>query len=150
MKTLKILFAFLLLTPFTFQSCQDDITELDDPRDGIAKSWRATETGSGKSYDITITKHPDEKTKVYLGNFHELGSVTNDKLEATMAGTTLTIAQQVLDNEYTIDGEGVLNTEGTRIVFDYTVDDGDGPVDYGVTLGEVYVKKKKSKVIALN
>ena len=147
MKTFKILLAFLLLTPFTFQSCQDDITDLDDPRDGITKLWRVTETGSGRNYDVTITKHPDEDTKVLLSNFHDLG--TADKLEATMAGTNLTVAKQVLDGTYTIDGEAAINTTGDFITFDYTVDDGDGPQNFGANYGNAYVKKKKTPVVAL-
>ena len=150
MKTFKILFAFLLLVPLTFQSCQDDITDLDDPRDGIAKLWRVTETGTNRNYDVTITKDPNDKTKVLLDGFHDLKAVTSDKLVATMAGTILTIEKQVLGGEYAIDGEGVITTDGTRIIFDYTVDDGDGPVDFGATYGDTYVKKKETLVVALN
>jgi len=141
MKTFKILFAFLLLVSLTFQSCKDDITELDDPRDGISKLWRVTEKVSGRNYDVTITKHATEKTKVLMTGFHDLGAVTTDKLEATMAGTTLTIAKQTLNGEYTIEGTGVLTTDGTRIEFDYTIDDGDGPEDFGCIFGDTYVKK---------
>ena len=142
----------MFLTAVVFQSCQDDITDLSDPRDAIVKEWQITEIdsyGAERFYKVTISKDPLEITKVIFTNFHELGSVTSDKLDATLAGTTLTISRQVLGGEYTIEGKGFISDDLKRIDFDYTVDDGDGEEGFNAEFGPVVTAKKKLLVASL-
>ena len=143
MKITKFLMAFLLIVPF-FQACQDDISELDDPRDAVVKKWRVTDnTGTGAlGYDVTISKDANETTRVLFSNFHNLG--TSDKLYATIANKTLTIPSQVLDETYTVIGSGTISNDLKSISFSYSIDpNGDGPEDYTATFGEVITVKKK-------
>ncbi|MFN8254642.1 MAG: hypothetical protein U0W24_03075 [Bacteroidales bacterium] len=146
MKLTKFLLALLLVIPL-FQACQADITDLEDPRDAIAKTWRATDnSGSAGAlgYDVTISKDLNETTQVLFNNFHGLGTV--DKLKATLAGSTLTIPNQELDGTYTISGSGVIAGDLKTIEFEYSVDEGDGAYDVVANYGEKIVKKKSVKV----
>lgn len=149
MKISKFLMALVLLVPF-FQSCQDDITDLDDPRDAVAKLWRVTDntpTGS-LGYDVTISKDAVETTRVLFTNFHNLG--TTDKLYATLAGSILTIPSQQLDDMYTIEGSGTVSTDLKNINFSYSVQEGADPAnDYTAVFGVPITSKKKSSKPAL-
>jgi hypothetical protein len=145
MKITKFLMAFLLLIPF-FQACQDDISDLEDPRDAIAKSWHVTE--STYEYTCRIGKDAAEITRVYFyyvapeTGFHNLG--LSDKLYATLSGNLLTIAPQTIDG-YTISGSGTIASDLKSITFNYTVQEGaDDPVDYTALFGEIVITKKKS------
>lgn len=142
----------MFLTTVVFQSCQDDITDFADPRDAIVKEWQATITDdAGVEFfpKVSISKDTQESTKVIFTNFHELGSITTDKVYATLAGNTLTIPTQVIDSEYTIQGRGVISDNLLEIVFDYTVDDGGGVEGFDAIFGSVVTAKKKKAIAAL-
>ncbi len=151
MKITKFLMAILLLVPF-LQACQEDISDLDDPRDAIAKEWRVTDdsgtyTGTN-GYDVTIYKDANDVTKVYFGGtngFHALD--LTDKLYATIAGNNLTIASQVVDGgDYTIRGTGVISSDSKRIDFHYFIKPGSDPEDeFNGDFGPKIVKKKAAK-----
>ena len=147
MKLTKFLFAVLLFIPL-LQSCQNDISNLDDPRDAIAKKWRVTDdsnTYAGTNgYDVTITKDANESTQVLFTNFHNLG--TNDKLKATISGNILTlVTPNNLDGTYLISGSGTISSDLKTIVFNYSVKPGTDPADSFVgTFGEVITAKKKA------
>ena len=146
MKQTKFLFALIMIIPL-FQACQADITDLEDPRDAITKTWRATDnsgTAGGLGYDVTISKDLNESTQVLFDNFHGLGTV--DKLKATLAGTTLTIPNQQLDGTYTVSGSGTISADLKKIEFSYSIDEGDGPYNVVANYGEKIVKKKSVKV----
>ena len=154
MKTLRILIAILLFVPLTFQSCEDDIKDLDDPRDGIVdKTWRVTDNTpfGANAYDVSITKHATDKTKVLFSNFH--GLKTTEKLEATFsvsgAQKVITIAKQTLDNTYTFEGSGSVGDDGETMTLNYKItEDGESPVEVVAEYGKPVVKKK-NRVIAL-
>jgi hypothetical protein len=146
MKITKLLFAILLFIPL-FQSCQNDISNLDDPRDAIAKKWRVTDNSGSYAgthgYDVTITKDANESTQVLFTNFHDLGSA--DKLKATISGSILTIVTpNNLDGTYVITGTGTISNDLKTITFNYSVKAGADPAESFVgTFGEVITVKKK-------
>jgi len=149
MKIYRFLLAFLMILPF-LQSCQEDITDLSDPRDAIVKKWRVTDNSGPAGtagYDVTITKDANESTRVLFQNFH--GLATSNKLYATIAGSNLTIPAQTLDGTYTIDGSGTISSDLSKITFNYTVDDGDVPVDVIANFGAVITTKKKPVKVTL-
>ena len=139
MKINKLLLALLFIVPL-LSACLDDISDLDDPRDAIAKLWRVTE--SAQSYDVTISKDANESTRVLFTNFHNLG--TSNKLYATLAGNTLTIPQQTLDGTYAISGSGTIANDLKSITFNYSVKEGADPAeDFVAEFGQVITTKKK-------
>jgi hypothetical protein len=141
MKITKFLMAVLLFVPF-LSACLDDISSLEDPRDAIAKKWRATDnTGTGSlGYDVTISKDATELTRVLFSNFHNLA--TSNKLYATLSNKTLMIPSQTLDKTYTISGTGTISNDMNSIGFTYTINDGDGPVNVTASFGQNFAKKK--------
>ena len=154
MRKIRVLIAVLLFVPLTFQSCQDDIKDLDDPRDGIVdKTWRVTDNTpfGSNAYDVHITKHATDKTKILFSNFH--GYETTEKLEATfsVSGTqkAIKIAKQTLDGVYTFEGEGSVGDTGETMTLNYEVtEDGETPVEVVAEYGKPYVKKR-NRVVAL-
>ena len=136
----------MFLAAVVFQSCLDDITDLSDPRDAVAKMWRVSDSGNPNAdYDVTITKDPTELTKVLFVNFHNLG--TSETVYGTLSSSIITIPQQTTISGYTIDGEGTIFSD--KIEWEYTVDEGDGPVDFTATFGTVVTAKKKLIVASL-
>ena len=103
----------MFLTLAIFQSCEDDITDLEDPRDGIAKRYEITEENGRSGYWVEITKDPIDKTKIIFSNFHDLKHT--DQLYATFDGENITINKQTLDGEYTIEGDGYVSKTGDKI-----------------------------------
>jgi len=144
MKIYKFLLAFLVIIPF-LQSCQEDISSLEDPRDAIAKDWRVEE--SGRDYTVTISKDAVESTRVYLDNFHDLQ--TSTKYYAKLSGMILTIPSQTID-DYTIDGTGTISSDLKNINFTYNVKAGADPSEpYSAIFGPVVVTKKKTVKVTL-
>ena len=135
----------MFLAAVVFQSCTDDQSSLTDPRDAIAKDYRVTDS-EGQSWDLTITKDAAEQTKVWLEGFH---GYTDDKVYATLAGSTLTIPEQRTDLDYaSIDGYG--NISSSDIDFVYAVDEGDGWVDFTANAGDVVTANKKLTLALLS
>ena len=137
----------MFLTVTVFQSCQDDITDFADPRDAIEKSWRTNDSGNPNAdYDVIITKDTDETTKVWLENFHALGF--GEKISATMAGDKLTISNQVMAQDYTISGTGIISSDLKNIDWDYSVTTTDGTDYFTAQSGEQVVVAAKKRALA--
>ncbi len=141
MKRFSLILMAALFFGILFQSCEDDQSSLADPRDAIAKSWRVSDSGSPNVfYDVVITKDASDITKVWLEGFHNYGGA---KIYGTLAGSVITIPQQEASTqEYSVNGEGTIISD-EKLTFEYSLDEGDGPVDYTAEFGEqVSVKKK--------
>jgi len=152
MKKIGIILMSMFLTAVVFQSCQiDDQSALTDPRDAIAKMWRVSDSGDPNAdYDVTIAKDGTDVTKITLDNFHNLQ--TTQKVSAILASKIITIPMQDIiegSTTYTIDGEGVISNDNESIVFEYTINDGDGEVNYIAGFGKVITAKKKLIVASL-
>jgi hypothetical protein len=150
MKISKLFTVLLILIPF-LQSCQDDISDLGDPRDAVAKLWRVTDnTGTyagTNGYDVTISKDAKDITKILIDNFH--GEGTSNKLVATLAGKNITIVTgQKLDGSINFEGTGTISSDLKRITFNYTVKYGNDPVEgpWTATFAPPNVTKKKVEV----
>jgi len=141
MKKISFLLMAVFFAALLFQSCEDEQTDLTDPRDAIAKSWRVEDSGApGVFYDVNITKDPTDITKIWLEGFHNYGSA---KIWATLAGSVITIPQQEASTgEYSVNGEGTI-ISADRLTFEYSLDEGDGYVDYTAEFGEQVPVKKK-------
>jgi hypothetical protein len=145
MKITKLLFAILLFIPL-FQSCQNDVSNLDDPRDALVKKWSVTE--SGHPYYCNIYKDANESTRIYFkgeggeGGFHNLQLTA--PLYATFNGSSIEISNQTIDG-YTISGTGTSTDNFKNIHFSYSVKEGlDSPISYTAEFGPVITVKKKA------
>lgn len=150
MKIYKFLLAFLVIIPF-LQSCQEDISSLEDPRDAIAKEWEVTEDGyiGGGTYRVTIIKDGNEKTRILfggVGGFHNLQ--TTPQVYATIAGLTLTIPTQTAEGN-TFNGTGVISANFKNIDFNYTITTLDGTETFHSNYGPVITVKKKNTKVTL-
>ena len=141
MKRISLLLLSVVFAALLFQSCEDDQTDLTDPRDAIAKSWRVKDSGNpDMDYDVVITKDPTDITKIWLEGFHNYGST---KIYATLAGSVITIPQQdASTGEYSVNGEGTI-ISAEKLTFEYSLDEGDGYVDYTAEFGKQVTGKKK-------
>lgn len=141
MKKYSLILMATLLAGVLFQSCVDDQSSLTDPRDAIAKSWRVSDSGNPNIfYDVIITKDANDITKLWFEGFHNYGGA---KIYGTLAGSVITIPQQdASSNEFSVEGEGTL-ISAEKITFEYSLDEGDGPVDYTAEFGEQVAVKKK-------
>ena len=147
MKLIKLLFSLFMFLAF-FQSCQDDISELENPRDKITKEWRVVESG-GREYTAKIIPDGNDVNMIYIENFHDLNST--QKLHATVVDKNITITDQTLDaiDNFT-DAQGTISSNFDEIVFTYYWDDGNAaPEQFTATFGPMPTVKKKSAKPAL-
>ena len=154
MKKIGLILMSMFVIATIFNSCVDDIMDLDDPRDGIAKTWRVTEEASGLNYDVVITKDPSDKTKVIFSNLSDTKS--NELIYATFDGENFKIPLQVInegtsEGPYAFEGDGYTNKDGTAIRLDYDFTWGDDdPVNIIAYFGKVFVTKKKKTIASLS
>jgi hypothetical protein len=145
MKLTKFLFAILLFIPL-LQSCQNDVSNLDDPRDALVKKWSVSE--SGANYYCNIYKDANESTRIYFkgdggeGGFHNLQLTT--PLYATFNGSSIEISSQTIDGYTISNGIGTSTDNFKTIHFVYTVREGANPPDdFTAEFGPVVTSKKK-------
>lgn len=146
MRITKLFMALLILVPF-LQSCQADIEDLADPRNAIAKQWSVvdnTVTGAN-GYWVVISKDANDKTKIILNNFHNLGDDIN--VSATMANYNITIPSQSVPGGYTLEGSGEIANDQKTIRFECDETTVDGTVTIVSEFGKQIVKKKTGILI---
>lgn len=161
MKITKFLIAIFLLAPM-MQSCMDDVTELDDPRDAICKKYRVTDS-EGYSWDSEIIKSSADKQTVYIWNLHGLdgdGTVgqipTSEMFTAKFAAGTNQSVLTMDNKTLTKNGEDKTIVSGTATILasnineftlSYSLKEGADPaVDYTASFGPhstTPVKKKR-------
>jgi hypothetical protein len=133
---------WIVFLVFLASGCEDFPILLtgDDPRDKVSGLWLCDESGDylksvEETYYVEIDPHPDDSSKVIISNFFNV----NDDAEATLSGSRLTLANQILEGGFTVSGSGVISKNYTQIDWEYFVDDGSGK-DYKVTA--VYTKEE--------
>lgn len=123
----------LMMLAFLASSCEDLLgPETEGDRDLLLDTWKVTEESSPlKSgwgvYWVEIEKHPDNHNMVRIYFFHGLGD--DVYAEASLDGSTLTLATQVLQGGWTIQGSGEIMKNWNEIQWTYTADDGSGILD---------------------
>ena len=133
----------LIILVMILSGCEDFpiFPEGDDPRDKVSGLWLCDESGGYKksaleTYYVEIDPHPYDSSKVLISNFFNV----DDDAEAAISGTRLTLASQVLEGGFTVNGSGVISKNYTQIDWVYYVDDGSGE-DTKITA--VYTKEAK-------
>ncbi|MFH2142587.1 MAG: hypothetical protein ABIJ97_09210 [Bacteroidota bacterium] len=125
---MKKLFFFLLAGLSLMISCEPDDPDdsTDDPRDKIENTWRCDENSqvfSTTTYTVDIKKDATSEDKVLIYRFYNLGA--QKFLKATLNGTSLTISNQIIDDNI-ISGSGLIMNNFKKIQWTYYVDDGSG------------------------
>jgi len=84
--------------------------------------WSVIETWTKLTYEVNITADPGSNDGVFISNFANTGS-SGIPAGATIAGTSIVLdANQVIGDGLIINGSG--NLSGTKINWNYTLDDG--------------------------
>ena len=112
-------------------SCKtDDDDPLTATRDDYIGLWQCDEFGNNQqptgTYQVEIIKHNTDNSKVLIDNFNQLG--IGIQAIATIDNTSITIAQQIVDNNV-VSGSGYITNNLTSIEFLYYVDDGSGQIE---------------------
>lgn len=121
MKNSRIYFSIIAISLVILSSCGIEDPNFDE-RDDFTGEWTCNEQSSiypNSNYQIYITKHSTDTTKILIGNFYQLGTV--HKATAIVTGTSLSIPNQTLDG-HTIFGSG--NLVGNDLNLSYSVNDG--------------------------
>jgi hypothetical protein len=123
----------LVVLAFLAGSCEDLFgPDTGDDRDKLVDTWKVTEQSNPLkseqgAYWVEIEKHPDNQNMVRIYFFHGLGD--DVYAEASLGGSTLTLASQVLQGGWTIQGSGEIQKSWNEIHWIYTADDGSGVLE---------------------
>ncbi len=122
----------LLMFVLALTGCEPEPNEIPDQdyRDDFVGTWIADDSPAKSTlntYEVTISKDPNNSSQVILYNFHQSnesvsGLVTSNRINVTSA----------LVNEETINGEGKLIGNNT-IQWDYSVNDGADLIEWTAT-----------------
>ena len=125
MKTLNsITIFFLLAVTVAFSGCTktSDSTPDTATRAAFLGKWSVSETWTKLAYEVTIAADPNSSGGVFIYNFAGTGA-TSTPAGAVINGTNIVLdANQVIGDGLKINGAGSLS--GTRILWNYTLDDG--------------------------
>ena len=123
----------LVLLAFLAYSCEDLMGPgTGDDIDRLVDTWKVTEessplkSGQG-AYWVEIERHPDNQNMVRIFFFHGLGD--DVYAEASLDRSTLTLASQVLQGGWTVQGSGEIQSGWNEIHWSYTADDGSGETE---------------------
>ena len=114
-----------------------------DARDRFVGSWNVSETSSKlvgtRSYSVTVEKDASFPNRVNVYNLYQLGT-HSDSILANVSAILVDII--TIPNQYNVDSTNYIGGKGTMsgdnsIVFNYTVDDGNGVID---TVSAAFVK----------
>lgn len=125
-------FLFLVITAIIPTSC-----ELDDPlgNEAVAELegvWSVDEDSEifGKStlstYEVTISADPDKTNGIIIDDFYNAGLT----VRATVTGSSLTISNQEVEDEYSVYGSGTISANSNEIEMSYVVNDGSAQDDH--------------------
>jgi hypothetical protein len=134
---MKIAIKYILIfftVSLLFNSCDPDDPvepEPEDPRDEIIGKWKCSETGDifgQQNYDVNISKHEQDSSKVYIDNFYFLGD--GKYVYAIMTDLSLSIPTQTIENDgHIVSGNGTISSNYKTITLTYTANDGSGEID---------------------
>jgi len=153
MKKAKITILLILFSMLNFSCAEEDSTLIEetDYRINLEKTWSCEESSElfgEQLYEVIIIKGvstidtvSDNENKILrLFNFLDLG---NDKhIFATYENYTIKIVNQKID-DYTVNGIGSVSRDFSNILFEYSVDDGNGAEMITATYNQSQIAKKR-------
>jgi len=140
----KIYYPLIMSIVLFLTGCVADETVVVevDTREKILNKWNILVIDeidpSGQRYQSTIYKDAVEKNKIFITNFHGLGGTD---VFAYVSGKTITLPEQTTAKNKVV-GTGIISSTYTEINWNYTVDEGNGPmVATAVFKSDLPVKK---------
>ena len=131
-KSLKFLPRFSFVLVLFFASCaeEEEILPDADPRDKFVGTWTVAEIMNqvNTQYTSVVTLDTSNTSRIIIGNPNNLGSALS--LKALVAGNSLSIGLQDISG-LPIEGSGTYSNNS--FVLNYTVDEGDGPIQVNAT-----------------
>lgn len=109
----------------------DQVLDTRSPRDKVEGQWSCNENSSiydpvkstMGTYEVYISKHPSDSTKIIIDNFYQLG--WNVEVVASINNRTITIGNQTTLHDFTIlSGQGDISSNYKKITWTYRVSDG--------------------------
>lgn len=130
-RSLKILFAFLMLSSFSACTLDEDLDPLDgDLRDKYTGTWLFAESPASRntSYSVTISLDPSNSSQVLLKNIGNLG--TSYSAYGIVTSSSITVPSQEIYSGIIIHGTGTLiSADVMEWEYDIT---GGGDIEYFV------------------
>lgn len=113
----------MLSLTIALAGCTKDSTTPDTgTRSAFLGKWSVNETWTKLSYEVTISADPNSSNGVFISNFGGTGS-SGIPAGAEVNGSSIILdANQVIGGGIKINGSG--NLSGTKITWNYTLDDG--------------------------
>jgi hypothetical protein len=98
----------LLIISALFFSCspEDDANNNEPDRDKFLGEWVVNDDCSKATYKVQISADPNNSIQVLISNF----LLTQETATAIVAGSTITVQEQTLPNDWTVSGSGVYST----------------------------------------
>jgi hypothetical protein len=130
-KSLKFLPRFSVVFVLFFASCaEEEILPDADPRDKFVGTWTVAEVMNqvNTQYTSVVTLDTSNTSRIIIGNPNNLGSSLS--LKALVVGNSLSIGLQDISG-LPIEGSGTYSNNS--FVLNYTVDEGDGPIQVNAT-----------------
>ena len=130
-KSLKFLPRFSVVLVLFFASCaEEEILPDADPRDKFVGTWTVAEVMNqvNTQYTSVVTLDTSNTSRIIIGNPNNLGSSLS--LKALVVGNSLSIGLQDISG-LPIEGSGTYSNNS--FVLNYTVDEGDGPIQVNAT-----------------
>lgn len=130
-RSLKILFAFIMLSSFSSCTLDEDLDPLDgDTRDKYTGTWLFAESPASRntSYSVTISLDPSNSSQVLLKNIGNLGS--SYSAYGIVTTSSITVPSQEIYSGITIEGTGILSSADV-MEWDYSITGG-GDIEYYV------------------
>lgn len=130
-RSLKILFAFIMLSSLSACTLDEDNDPLDgDTRDKFTGTWLFAESPASRntSYSVTISLDPSNSSQVLLKNIGNLGS--SYSAYGIVTTSSITVPAQEIYSGITIEGTGVLSSTDV-MEWDYSITGG-GDIEYYV------------------
>ncbi|OFX68525.1 MAG: hypothetical protein A2X12_01265 [Bacteroidetes bacterium GWE2_29_8] len=133
-KKIKLI-VFLFVSIFLITSCQpdedNDIQPISNYKNRITGEWKSQEERTKDSriinFNVNIEVIGNDTTKVFISNFNLLG-YDMSVVGVIQKNDVVIVPDQ--SSGYTIQGKGSINNNNKTILWEYTVDDGNGAVSY--------------------
>lgn len=122
----KSLFWSLILALVFASACEldeDDNPDPADDRDKFIGAWNVNETCNRDSYSVQIDPDPTNSSQVIIRNFWLIGYQASPPY-GIVAGNTITLPNQPVGDNISIEVEGSGKYENGDIEWSYTVNDG--------------------------
>jgi len=114
----------MLAMIFLFQGCVSDEGDLpeENARDKFLGTWSVEESCVRLDYEVEIEAASGSLTKVLLNNFAFTGS-EYPPAYGYVSGNTVDLPQQVIGDNWSINGSGTMQSDGT-IIWNYYIEIG--------------------------